>query len=211
MQTVWITRHGERIDFVDKTWSETSPTPYDPHLSDNGHIQARDLAARLKAESVHHIFSSPFLRTLQTANAVAELLDLSIKVELGCGEMLSAEWFPADPRELDLHRLKERFPRIDTTYQSAGDPQYPEDWEQCKVRCAAAIRKVVQRYDENLFFVGHGASVSSLCWGLVDGYPQLSGKMCGLVQCVREGERWNLELAGDNSFLSYKEPDVRFH
>jgi len=39
------------------------------------------LGQRLKREDIAHIFASPFLRTVQTANQVAEALDLPIKLE----------------------------------------------------------------------------------------------------------------------------------
>jgi len=34
-------------------------------------------------EGIAHIFASPFLRTVQTANQIAEALDLPIKLESG--------------------------------------------------------------------------------------------------------------------------------
>ena len=47
-RSVWIARHGNRIDFVDKTWRDSAALPDDPHLSPDGAIQARQLARRLK-------------------------------------------------------------------------------------------------------------------------------------------------------------------
>ena len=72
-QTVWIARHGNRIDFVNPDWFLTAERPYDPHLSEDGHVQAKQLANRLKGEGISHIFASPFLRTVQTANHAAKL------------------------------------------------------------------------------------------------------------------------------------------
>ena len=47
-QTVWIARHGNRIDFVNPEWFNTAKRPYDPHLSDDGILQAQKLANRLR-------------------------------------------------------------------------------------------------------------------------------------------------------------------
>ncbi|MBV8884961.1 MAG: histidine phosphatase family protein, partial [Chroococcidiopsidaceae cyanobacterium CP_BM_RX_35] len=66
-QTVWLARHGNRIDFVNPEWFKTAERRYDPHLSDDGVVQAQQLAQRLKGEGIAHIFASPFLRTVQTA------------------------------------------------------------------------------------------------------------------------------------------------
>jgi broad specificity phosphatase PhoE len=46
----------------------------------------------LKKEKIAHIFASPFLRTVQTANAVAEMLNLPIKLETGLSEWLNPVW-----------------------------------------------------------------------------------------------------------------------
>jgi len=211
-QAVWIARHGERIDFVDPDWTQTGGDPYDPHLSPNGMQQAKDVARRLKDEGISHIFSSPFLRTLQTANEVAELLDLPIYVEPGAGEMLSADWYPdGDPRVWSLDDRRKQFSRIDLSYEPHGVSTFPEDWEIIKRRGAATMRAIVEKFSGNLFVVGHGASVSSLAWGLVEGYPQFTGKTCSLVKVTRDGEKWNLELGGDTSHLSYVEGQTRFH
>ena len=49
-QTLWLTRHGNRLDFVDAGWYLTAKRPYDPPLSAEGRSQAKALAQRL-AES----------------------------------------------------------------------------------------------------------------------------------------------------------------
>jgi len=47
-QPVSIARHGNRIDFVNPDWFLTAERRYDPHLSEDGHVQAKQLANRLK-------------------------------------------------------------------------------------------------------------------------------------------------------------------
>jgi broad specificity phosphatase PhoE len=86
-QIVWIARHANRLDFVNPDWFLTAERRYDPPLSDDGMIQAQQLAKRLNHEKIKHIFASPFLRTVQTANAVAEVLNLPIKLETGFERM----------------------------------------------------------------------------------------------------------------------------
>ncbi|MCZ0902379.1 histidine phosphatase family protein, partial [Microcoleus sp. HI-ES] len=88
----------------------TAEHRYDPHLSEDGHIQAKQLANRLKGEGISHIFASPFLRTVQTANHVANALDLSIKLEWGLCEWLNPEWMTEMPETLSVEALCSRFP-----------------------------------------------------------------------------------------------------
>ncbi|MGK7892391.1 MAG: histidine phosphatase family protein, partial [Xenococcus sp. (in: cyanobacteria)] len=35
-QTVWIARHGNRLDFVNPEWFNTATRRYDPPLSEDG-------------------------------------------------------------------------------------------------------------------------------------------------------------------------------
>ena len=45
-QRVIVVRHGERLDNVDYTWTETAARPYDPPLTEKGVEQARDTGKR---------------------------------------------------------------------------------------------------------------------------------------------------------------------
>ena len=65
-QTVWIARHGNRQDFVDRQWEKTAKWPHEPGLFPDGIIQAKELAGRLKDENISHIFSSPFIKIVLT-------------------------------------------------------------------------------------------------------------------------------------------------
>ena len=49
-QTIWLCRHGNRIDFVDPSWKGD-----DPHLSADGIIQAKETGLRLKGEGIEHL------------------------------------------------------------------------------------------------------------------------------------------------------------
>jgi broad specificity phosphatase PhoE len=93
---LFVVRHGNRYDVVDKEWHRTSPTPYDPPLSYGGWLQSKALGARIAAILTSNttptpsnptstestlaaqrrrykivIHSSPFLRCVQTSIAIA--------------------------------------------------------------------------------------------------------------------------------------------
>ena len=53
-----------------------------------------DIGSSLQAENISHIYCSPFLRTVQTANEVAKVLNLPIKVEHGLSEGLLKSMLP---------------------------------------------------------------------------------------------------------------------
>ena len=94
--SIWVVRHGERSD-VDPEWEKTAARPHDPPLTALGHVQAAAAATVLAGEPIKAIFSSPFLRCMQTAAATAKALNLKIRIEPGLSELLNASWYSSDP------------------------------------------------------------------------------------------------------------------
>ncbi|ACK64366.1 Phosphoglycerate mutase [Rippkaea orientalis PCC 8801] len=208
-QTVWIARHGNRLDFVNPDWFNTAKRRYDPPLSDDGMIQAQQLGQRLKAENISHIFASPFLRTIQTANEIAEILDLSIKLEAGLAEWHNADWMSEHPQTHPPDYLEEKYPRIDWNYCSRIVPQYPETETTMIERTGAIAQQLIAEFSDNILLVGHGASVLGATWGLVPGNPSINAALCCLVKLVRDSNNWQLELNGDTSHLTVTESQIR--
>jgi broad specificity phosphatase PhoE len=199
-RTVWICRHGIRIDQVDPTWRRRNGR--DPHLAEEGVRQARETGERLRGERIEHIFSSPFLRAVETAHHIAEILDLPIAIEQGVGEWLNPRWFSQAPQIASAAQLARRFPRIALEYESIVVPCYPETAEEAFVRAGQAARLLAEGHRGNLLLVGHGHSVVGMSWGLLDGRPDIHAGLCALVKIGRCNGAWRLELNGDTSHLS---------
>jgi broad specificity phosphatase PhoE len=209
-QTVWITRHGNRLDFVDPEWFHTAERPHDTPLSPDGIDQARALAKRLSGEGIAHIFASPFLRTVETAHYVAAALGLPIRVETGLSEWLNPDWFLADPTRLTLQALAQCFPEVDLSYSSRVEAHYPETGEQALERAGRTARIIAQEFGGNLLMVGHGASVLGATRGLVGNEVEVHAAYCCLVKLVRTENEWVMELKGDVSHLAASEQVLRF-
>ena len=210
-QTVWIARHGNRLDFINPEWFNTAIRRYDPPLSDDGFVQAAELGQRLKSEQIKHIFASPFLRTIQTANEIAQILDLPIKLEAGLGEWHNGEWMTESPETHPQEFLQQKFPLIDWNYQSHLYPQYPETNEDVDRRTAATVRQLVSEYSEDILIVGHGASVYGVTQGLVANLSESKVALCSLTKVRGNGNNWNLEFYADTSHLSHTESEVRLN
>lgn len=213
-QTIWIARHANRLDFVNPEWFNTADRRYDPPLSDDGLVQVQELADRLKSEGISRIFASPFLRTVQTAHGVANVLDVPLRLHWGLGEWLNPEWMTECPQTRSLSELAAQFSRIDPEVPIEGKPCYPETETQCFARAGQTIRKLVDRFPhEDLLFVGHGASVLGMAMGLVDGVTgvDVNASLCAVVKVIKDGDRSIMELNGDTSHLSSHERRVRFH
>ncbi len=212
-QIVWIARHANRLDFVNPDWFLTAERRYDPPLSDDGMLQAQQLARRLKKEKIGHIFASPFLRTVQTANAVAEMLNLPIKLETGLSEWLNPVWMTEEPERLSTPALAKLFPRIDTSYTSRIAAKFPETHEKVRERSGQTARCLATEFfPEDILLVAHGASVLGGAMGLVGDIAktEVKASLCSLVKVVRQEPEWLLELTGDTSHLTHIEEVIRF-
>ncbi len=208
-QTIYLARHGTRIDHANPDWPRRAARPFDPPLAEQGRDEAQRLAQRLADElgSAHRVaavYASPFLRTVQTAHPIAEALDVPLRLDAGAGEWLHPEWFDGVPPLLPHVELDERFERLDLSYQSPP-MRYPELWRDCCRRAAAAAHRLVAGGDD-LVVIGHGASVKGMVAalrGLDPGDDSSPTPITGLFKLVRHaGEtRWHAELEADTSHV----------
>ena len=78
-EMLFIIRHAERLDRQQPEWSDLALRPQDTPLSQRGVRQAARLGkwlyGRLPVHRPLAIFVSPFIRCVQTANAIAEQLE----------------------------------------------------------------------------------------------------------------------------------------
>jgi probable phosphoglycerate mutase len=94
---LYIIRHGE------STWNKENKIQghSNPCLSKTGLLQARFLAKRFADIKVDRLYSSPLLRSYQTARAVSSALKLKIIKKEGLKEIGLGEWESKTPDEID--------------------------------------------------------------------------------------------------------------
>lgn len=191
-RTIWLIRHASRHDFADPRWVTTAPRGYDPPLSETGRREAIALADRLAGEAIDGLFSSPFLRCVETADALAGRLGLRIRIESGLSEWLCREWFPDPPVMLAAQELARRFPAVDAASRSRGAARYGESGEEALHRSAAVARAIAAEYPGSLAMVGHAASMLGAAMGLLElDRPALPDFGYGdRMQLVQRGARW---------------------
>ncbi|KAH9982390.1 histidine phosphatase superfamily [Lactifluus volemus] len=174
LETVYILRHGFRLNWVTTRWKSETGLPRDPRCR----VQAKEVADYFQSlpedQRPTAIFSSPYYRCLQTAKPTAVALGLPIYVEHGI-----AEWYyPVEPgtglhpRPSSASALKAYFSEIDDSWSSVWYPtRKGEDLNALLDRLTGFVSVFVpeihRRFTgaaahKRILFVGHAATVIGL-------------------------------------------------
>ncbi len=192
MQTIWLVRHAHRLDFVEPKWLETAIYPYDPPLSAQGFDRAMLLAQELSQIQIDRIYTSPFLRTIQTADPFARLLQLPIRLEWGLCEWLCRDWTFGMPETTPVGDLIRCHPNIDVNYQSLVIPCYPETYEELDARIITIADKLIQDNCKNILVIAHKGSVLGIVAVLTGNQDWRTYDLpCGgIIKLVGDDGRW---------------------
>ncbi|KAI0639358.1 histidine phosphatase superfamily [Trametes polyzona] len=181
IETIYIARHGYRMNWVTNEWESVTGLPRDPPLAPFGLTQAQELADHFlslpEEDRPTLILSSPYYRCLQTAVPSAQKLGLPLYVEHGLSEWYSpvAPGSGLHPRPAPAAELKSYFSEIDHSWQSVYYPSRKgEDVSAVHDRANGLMRALVP-YIEHKFggahkrvlLVSHAATVIALTRELV--------------------------------------------
>ena len=165
----YITRHAQvaSCEFLE---GDAMFTVGEPPISELGREQARLLGERLKNLNFHgKILSSPYLRTLETAEIIAEITDTLIVPYAPMREVCRIQGQLDRYRGCTIEEIRSKFKRIDPT----SELEYPwwtqeaETQEMLRDRVMSGYARACEMYkDEDILFVGHGASAGMLVYML---------------------------------------------
>lgn len=215
-QRIFLARHGERADLANEQWLSTDEgqtDTYDPPLTARGFQQAHELGLRLQGERLSCIYSSPFVRALQTAHQVADVLDLPVIIEYGLSEGMIKRLFPKGPPQFkSAEHLAAALPRAQPSCEQAvPHVSYPETYGDARRRCEKTVKCLAERHPhEAILLVGHGLSVEFLAAALVKNKEVGSRNIpyCCLTECIREDQRqwrWHFGVLLQQDFLTHAE------
>lgn len=160
-----ITRHGQvarGTKFINGHLFPLGEVP----LSDLGREQAKLLGERLKQEGFQgKILSSPFMRTMETANIVAGILGLKVIPFPPLREM----FFNEESKNHFQGRTKEQLCELYENVDKECELEYPwwtskvENIEELEQRVLDGVKLAEEMFpDEPILYIGHGASVHGL-------------------------------------------------
>ena len=114
-----LVRHGQSLFNVHHDRTGEDPGIPDPSLTEKGKRQAEEAAKRLKdhRHPIRRLLVSPYTRTLETAEIIAETLGLAIEIEPLIREHAFYQCDIGSPRS----HLAKRWPKFDFNH-------LPETW-----------------------------------------------------------------------------------
>ena len=200
--TLLLLRHGATPLTAEKRFSGVG----DPELSDTGLLQADAVARRLAARGgIDVIVSSPLRRTVQTAQAAADALGLSVEIDPGFRETDFGLW--------DGHsfaEVRERWPAEHRAWlaSTAVAPPGGESFDAVTVRVLAARDALLRRHARRtVLVVSHVTPIKTLIREALGAPPEslyameLSAASLSVVTWYSDG-RGSMRLFNDTAHLT---------
>ena len=163
----YITRHGQ----VDANRFINGNAMYplgDPPLSELGREQAKRLGERLKSQDFHGlIISSPYARTMETAQIVAEITDTQILPYAPIREIMQREETAQAFVGMKIDEIKAKYSRVLPDAELEWPwwtPHVEDNITVVRPRVKAGLPALEKYADRELLFVGHGASSNALLY-----------------------------------------------
>ena len=164
---IYISRHGQVADDAEYLGDVAYPKGDIP-LSALGREQARLLGVRLRDEGFSGIiYSSPFMRTMETADIIAREVGATVVPTPAFHEIFRGQGMVDDFVGKSAEELKRAFSCV------AADAVLPEHWwarrietaEDVRYRVSLKLRELIPdpREEKDILLVGHGASVDAMC------------------------------------------------
>jgi len=175
------------------TWKEITFSEYEVPLSPQGARQAFRLAESLKNKRIDFIFSSPFLRCVQTCYPLSLMNNIDIKVDNRLCEWFSPKWFSKKPVTLSIKELFNFNPTIDLEYYPGEYPFYPE--YEPDVELQARVSEFWKSIDlaghKNIAIISHGMPLKQLL--KVFGLPVIEPEKGMVIHVSRNSEIYKIE------------------
>jgi broad specificity phosphatase PhoE len=148
---IYILRHEDR----------TQDCSFFAPLTESGLSNADGLVDKLKQVNINLIFSSPFIRTLQTIYPYSKELNIKINLEYGLAEINHEDIIPAKAVGISLPEYLAIKFNYEPTYKTVIKPtdiKYPESDKYVVQRTKRVLKDIISKYYEtdcNIVLVTH--------------------------------------------------------
>ena len=203
-------RHGESVGNAESRWQGQADFP----LTDRGREQAQALADRWQSDGVifDHILASPLKRARETANIIADALNLSVEYD--------PIWLERDiggVSGMTSDEVNRRYPNREflTPFSAIVGNEGEGDWE-LYLRAGQALHLLLRRNPGKYLVVSHGGLLNQIMYAVIGITPQanFSGprfrfKNTGFahVRYFPKSHRWQIDTLNDRSHWNGKDSD----
>jgi len=152
-----LIRHGQTDWNLEGRYQGRSDVP----LNENGHAQAKALAGQLQGQSFAAIYSSDLARACQTAQPIADVLNLTVQIEPRLREINQGEWegqLVENIKALYADLWAQR-----TIDPASVRPPGGETVAEVAARVYAALNDILRRHPlGSILIVSHGLSLATI-------------------------------------------------
>lgn len=163
---LYIIRHGQ----TDWNLAGKIQGRKDIPLNDQGRLQARALAEGMKGQPLAAVYSSPQIRALETAKAIAEPFGLSVECLPQLVEISYGSWEGRTAQDI----LTADYELYDAWWKHPASVAPPggETLSQVDERCTAAWEYIRSRMSGDTAVVSHGSTLAHFIVHLLKGQPE---------------------------------------
>jgi broad specificity phosphatase PhoE len=134
---------------------------FDVSLTPQGMSDAYNLIDPLKSLHLHQIYSSPFIRVLETIQPYLISNNSSVNIEYALYEYVTHNWFNENNYNITLNKSQEEKYLVNSSYEShynINDLEFPQDTSKITKRVSEFINYLIEKYknqDINILLCGH--------------------------------------------------------
>lgn len=178
---IYILRHEDR----------TQDSTFFSPLTELGLHNSKKLSSILKENNINLIFSSPFIRTLQTVHPFLKESNQMVNLEYGLSEIYHPDCIPRNSVGIVLPEYLAKQYNYNPNYETVIKPKeikYPETKKDCENRMIKVIKEIIEKNwkkDINILIVTH----QTLCTKMI----KILNKSC-------ENHRKELDIEINNEY-----------
>lgn len=197
-----LVRHGESQPAIDGQSFDLVDGHGDPGLSPEGWEQAARVCARLATERIDAVYVTTLQRTLQTAQALLEVLDLTPSVEPDLREVYLGEWeggqfrkHVAEGDPIAVQMITEERWDVIPGAESAAD---------FTARVRAGVERIAAAHpDQRVAVFSHGGVIGEILAQAARSRPWAfaSADNASISHLVVTPQRWDIRRFNDTSHL----------